>query len=46
MLLSSSYLPHAFGRHAADEPIRFVHFNIVAIPVESTQCTTHDAEII
>lgn len=46
MLLSNSYLPHAFGRHAADEPIRFVHFNIIAVPVEPSQCEIPTAEII
>jgi len=46
MILSNSYLPHAFGRHAADEPIRFVHFNIVAVPVEDIKCDLSEPVII
>lgn len=27
-LFTNSWLPHSFGRHAADKPIKFVHFNL------------------
>lgn len=28
MLFSNAWLPHSFTRHAADKPIKFVHFNL------------------
>ena len=28
LVLTNSWLPHAFTRHAGNEPIRFIHFNI------------------
>jgi Putative 2OG-Fe(II) oxygenase len=28
LVFANSYLPHSFGRHAADAPIKFVHFNL------------------
>jgi uncharacterized protein (TIGR02466 family) len=28
LILANSWLPHSFGRHAADEPLMFVHFNL------------------
>lgn len=28
LIFANSWLPHGFTRHAADEPIRFVHFNV------------------
>ena len=28
LMFSNAWLPHSFGRHAANEPLTFVHFNI------------------
>jgi hypothetical protein len=28
LIFSNAWLPHSFGRHAANEPLTFVHFNI------------------
>ena len=28
LIFANAWLPHGFTRHAADEPIRFVHFNV------------------
>jgi hypothetical protein len=28
LIFANAWLPHGFTRHASDEPIRFVHFNI------------------
>jgi uncharacterized protein (TIGR02466 family) len=32
MIFTNSWLSHAFTRHAADLPIKFVHFNLTVIP--------------
>lgn len=31
LILSNSWLPHSFGRHASDLPLKFVHFNLGVI---------------
>jgi len=31
MIFSNSWLSHSFTRHAADNPIKFVHFNLTVI---------------
>lgn len=28
LILTNSWLPHSFSRHASDKPIKFVHFNL------------------
>jgi len=28
LMFANSWLPHAFSRHASDQPLKFVHFNI------------------
>jgi len=28
LMLANSWLPHSFGRHASNEPLMFVHFNL------------------
>jgi len=33
MIFANSWLAHSFTRHAADLPIKFVHFNLAVIPV-------------
>jgi uncharacterized protein (TIGR02466 family) len=35
-IFANSWLPHSFGRHAADKPIKFVHFNL-AIAIDHPQ---------
>lgn len=32
MIFANSWLAHSFTRHAADTPIKFVHFNLTVIP--------------
>ena len=32
MIFANSWLSHSFTRHAADKPIKFVHFNLTVIP--------------
>ena len=45
LLFTNSWLPHSFGRHAADKPIKFVHFNL-SIQIAEKTCITSIAEVI
>ena len=33
ILISNAWMPHSFGRHGSDKPLRFVHFNLGVIYV-------------
>ena len=48
MLLTNAWLPHSFTRHANEEPIRFVHFNLgpVFLPYGGSPPCRPPAEII
>ena len=39
MIFANSWLSHSFTRHAADKPIKFVHFNLTVIPNPSANNT-------
>jgi uncharacterized protein (TIGR02466 family) len=45
MIFANSWLMHSFTRHAADKPIKFVHFNLTVIPAPQT-CAMPAAEVI
>ena len=45
MLISNAWLPHSFGRHGADEPIKFVHFNL-SVQYTPQVYRTNPAEVI
>jgi hypothetical protein len=45
MIFSNSWLSHSFTRHAADKPIKFVHFNLTVIPAPQATCPA-PAEVI
>jgi uncharacterized protein (TIGR02466 family) len=45
MVFSNSWLSHSFTRHAADKPIKFVHFNLTVIPAPQATCPA-PAEVI
>ena len=45
MIFSNSWLSHSFTRHAADNPIKFVHFNLTVIPALQSACPA-PAEVI
>jgi uncharacterized protein (TIGR02466 family) len=45
MLFANSWLAHSFTRHAADLPIKFVHFNLTVVYQPQT-CAAPTAEII
>jgi len=47
MVFANSWLSHSFTRHAADKPIKFVHFNLTVIPnLTNTGDVPPAAEII
>jgi uncharacterized protein (TIGR02466 family) len=46
MIFSNSWLSHSFTRHAANSPIKFVHFNLTVIPAPQAVCTIPPAEVI
>jgi len=45
MIFANSWLSHSFTRHAADLPMKFVHFNLTVIPAPQQNCPA-PAEII
>jgi uncharacterized protein (TIGR02466 family) len=45
MIFANSWLMHSFTRHAADLPIKFVHFNLTVIPTPQQSCPA-PAEVI
>jgi hypothetical protein len=44
MIFANSWLSHSFTRHAAELPIKFVHFNLAVIPAPQQTCPA--AEIV
>jgi uncharacterized protein (TIGR02466 family) len=45
MIFANSWLMHSFTRHAAEQPIKFVHFNLTVIQ-QPQACAIPPAEII
>ena len=43
MIISNAWLPHSFGRHGSDKPLKFVHFNL---SVRYTPPNTCAAEVV
>jgi len=46
MIFANSWLAHSFTRHAADLPIKFVHFNVTVIHQPQAYATPPAAEIV
>jgi uncharacterized protein (TIGR02466 family) len=46
MIFANSWLAHSFTRHAADKPIKFVHFNLTVIQQPQACAMPPAAEII
>jgi hypothetical protein len=46
MIFTNSWLAHSFTRHAAELPIKFVHFNLNVIPAPQAACPLPAAEIV
>ena len=41
LMFANSWLPHSFGRHAANKPLKFVHFNVsVQLAAQTVSATT------
>lgn len=38
LIFANSWLSHSFTRHAAEQPIKFVHFNLTVIPAPQQVC--------
>jgi uncharacterized protein (TIGR02466 family) len=45
MIFANAWLMHSFTRHAAELPIKFVHFNLTVIPAPQQSCAA-PAEVI
>jgi uncharacterized protein (TIGR02466 family) len=45
LMITNSWLPHSFTRHGAEDPIRFVHFNLVVMQQPQTSCPA-PAEVV
>jgi len=39
LMFANSWLPHSFGRHAANKPMKFVHFNITVQLAQQPACS-------
>ena len=46
MIFANSWLAHSFTRHAAELPIKFVHFNLAVIHQPQVSATPPAAEIV
>jgi len=38
LMFANSWLPHSFGRHAANKPMKFVHFNLTVQLAQQPAC--------
>jgi len=43
LMFANAWLPHSFGRHAANKPIKFVHFNLTVQQDQKTTCAVPPA---
>lgn len=47
LVFTNAWLPHSFGRHGTDEPIRFVHFNLGCVPrMNPNQVAPEEPQVI
>ena len=46
MIFANSWLAHSFTRHAAEQPIKLVHFNLTVISAPRQSCPAPAAEVI
>lgn len=46
MIFANAWLAHSFTRHAADKPIKFVHFNLAVQMAPQVACPVPAAEVI
>jgi uncharacterized protein (TIGR02466 family) len=43
MIFANSWLMHSFSRHAAEQPIKFVHFNLTVAAAQTQSCAVPPA---
>ena len=46
LIFANAWLAHSFTRHAADSPIKFVHFNLNVQMAEQPKTCQHPAEVV
>lgn len=46
LMFANAWLPHSFSRHEADQPIKFIHFNIGLRPAMRVACPAPAAEVV
>lgn len=46
LMFANSWLPHSFGRHAANKPMKFVHFNMIVQLAQPVSCPAPAAEVV
>jgi hypothetical protein len=46
MIFANSWLAHSFSRHAAEQPIKFVHFNLTVVQQQQVCALPPAAEIV
>lgn len=46
LMIANSWLPHSFGRHASEEPFKFVHFNVAVEMAPPAQLCQAPAEVV
>lgn len=46
MIFANSWLAHSFTRHAADKPIKFVHFNVTVVQAPQANPIPPAAEVV
>lgn len=46
MIFSNAWMPHSFTRHANDNPIKLVHFNLNVLFAPQVSCSMPAAEVI
>lgn len=46
MIFANSWLMHSFTRHAAEQPIKFVHFNLTVQMAQPAVCPAPAAEVV
>lgn len=46
LMFSNAWLAHSFTKHGADEPLKFVHFNLTVQATQTTLAPTSAAEVV
>jgi len=46
LMFTNAWLPHSFTRHAAEDPIQFIHFNLGVGQAPTAACSAPAAEVV